>query len=74
MLKVASNTITINHPRNDRSHLYTTEETKEESTYRHIVDHIGKSWRLNMDDASISTKKERDDDQQSLQANVSHLI
>jgi hypothetical protein len=39
---------TINHPRNDRSRPYTTEEKKEESTYKHIIDHLGKSWRLKM--------------------------
>ena len=39
----------ISHPLNDRSHHYTTEETKEESIYKHIVDRIGKSWRLNME-------------------------
>ena len=64
----------INHPRNDRSHLYTTEETEEESTYKHIVDHICKSWRLNMDGCFDFYKKERDDDHQPLQANVAHLI
>jgi hypothetical protein len=32
----------ISHPLNDRSHHYTTEETKEESAYTDIVDHIGK--------------------------------